>query len=518
MRTKRISSKNLRTSQLGLTLVFALFSAVSGNSQKILDRHVLHDIRIEVSQESWFDSLQTYFNQALNGADNRFLPATVITDGDTLYEVGFRFKGKYSNYGFPGNKKPFRLDFNEFIKGQDFQGLKKLNLHNLAGDPSFLREFMAYDLFAYLGIAAPRVSFTRLYINNVYWGCYEIVEEPDKVFLAHNFGNKNGNLFECVKTSTLSWKGELPAAYPELELKTDSSATAYDNLIEWLDLFNNYYSFNYQQQLSERFDMDSYMRILAADVLINNQDAYWSNGRNYFIYDDLVFGKLRWIPWDYNLSFWDASHAPIPVHSGNVYQPFIYRIYENDYLRKKYLTQFCKLIENEFNDYPFNERSQEVYALIRPAVEEDSMKFYTTYQFYANRTQPVTVSMLRNNIPTDVYLPGLTDLFAKRRTELRKALFAAGCDCDNIEVSDELEGTLFPNPATKSVTIYLEDDISSGRMHIRLSDMSGNILFNEYQTASTGSFQCDISGFSNGVYFVKVESQGKSFTRRLIKY
>ena len=513
---KRNIANFLRQGIPGLLLPFCGFQA---QSQTILDKHTLHEIRITTVEEHWFDSLQVYFDRALNGAGQQFLPATIIADSDTLHEVGFRFKGKYSNYGFPGKKKPFRLDFNKFEKGQHLQGLKKLNLHNLAGDPSFLREFMAYDLFAYLGIAVPRVSFTKLYINNEYWGCYEIVEEPDKVFLEHNFHNKNGNLFECVKTSSLSWKGHSAANYPELELKTDSTSTSWEHLIGWLDLFNHYYTFDYSQQLAERFDMDSYMRILAADVLINNQDAYWSNGRNYFIYDDIDQGKLRWIPWDYNLSFWEASHAPIPVHTGNIYQPFIYRIFENEYLKKSYYTQFCKLIGNEFSDYPFEERSQEMYTLIRQAVEEDPNKFYSTAGFYANRTQAVTVSMLRNNVPTDVNLPGLTELFARRRNELRKALFASGCDCDDLKESVELEGVLFPNPATESVTIYIEDKLNTpvASPRIQLSDINGKLLYDQRETAVAGSFHVDISALNPGIYFVHLEAAGKSFTRKLIK-
>src|SRR6218665_1639078 len=192
------------------TLTMILFVLGVQMHQKISAQQIfssqLHEIRITTNSSTWFDTLQEYYNYALNGADQRYIPIEITLDGTTLQNVGFRFKGKYYNYGFPGKKKPFRLDFNEFVKGQDFQGLKKLNLNNLAGDPSFLLEYIAYHMFRYLGIPVPRTSFCKLYINNFYWGCYEIVEEPDKRFLDENFGQHDGNLFEAIKSTELDRK------------------------------------------------------------------------------------------------------------------------------------------------------------------------------------------------------------------------------------------------------------------------------------------------------------------------
>lgn len=510
----RVKKRSLKCAFTLLTcLVLHPLNAVS---QRIFSPE-LHRIDLKIEEEQWFDSLQVYYDQALNGAKKKFLSVQAVFDGDTLQNVGLRFKGKYSNYGFPGKKKPFRLDFNKFVDAQEFQGLKKLNLHNLAGDPSFLREYMAYDLMRYLGVKASRTSFTELYINGAYWGCYEIAEEPDKQFLKYNFNTKKGNLFECIKTTSLSWNGDHAADYPQLELKTDSTATSWIKLIEWLDLINNYHGIDYQRQLSEQFDMNSYMRILATDVIINNNDAYSSNGRNFFIYDNPEAQKLEWIPWDYNLSFWANAPAPLPKISENYYQPFIYRIVQNKYLKDNYYRLLCHLLDNEYANYPFNQRAESMFNTIREAVEKDTLKFYSNEVFHANLNAPVVVSMLRNNLPTDVYLPGITSLFAKRKNELRKALFIDGCDCDNLKDSKELSAHLYPNPATDHLTIYIENDMSQQQTEVLICDVRGSVIQSLTPLVTGGNITFDVSSFERGVYFIQITSNGKKFTQKWIK-
>jgi spore coat protein CotH len=60
-----------------------------------------------------------------------------------------------------------------------------------------IREKICYNLLRESGVKAPRVSFAKVYLNNVYWGLYSIVEQVDKTFLKENFRNKNGNLYKA---------------------------------------------------------------------------------------------------------------------------------------------------------------------------------------------------------------------------------------------------------------------------------------------------------------------------------
>jgi hypothetical protein len=88
-----------------------------------------------------------------------------------LARVGVRFKGN-SSYNHPGRKKPFRIDFDKFVKDQKIGDISSLSLGNNWGDPSFVREDSFYRLVEALGIPRPRTSYVALYVNGEYFGVH----------------------------------------------------------------------------------------------------------------------------------------------------------------------------------------------------------------------------------------------------------------------------------------------------------------------------------------------------------
>jgi spore coat protein CotH len=507
-----------------ILIVFLFFAAGTGSAQSIFDSSVLHEIRLRFTGASWYDTLAQYYTNAANGAPKQFLPVGIRIDGNDLaYQSGIRFKGEYSYTGFPGKKKPFRIHFNKIKGSQDYQGIKKINLHNLAGDPSFLREYISYGLMRSMGIAASRTAFTKLYINDVYWGCYLIVEEPeDKLFLKNGFGTSSGNLFEAASTTRLSWKGNDPAAYTELKLQTDEQDSTWVKLLQWMDHFNNNFQYNFQQQLYDLFDADQYFKILAADVFLNNWDSYAGNGRNFFIYDDPVSNRLRWIPWDYNLSMWknDLALFPKDANSGYEHKPLVWRIKENKMLKQTYFSIFCSLLNNEFKNYAVEEKTLSAYNLIRQAVEEDTLKFYTNTDFYTNRTGMVTVNMLRNNQPTDVQLPGITALFQARLNALKNELRTNGCDCDKTEKENftQLYATVFPNPSSGNITVYTEQHPEKpALLSVGIFNVLGQQVRSLVVLPSAGKAEISTSELQKGVYYLQLISAGKKAMKVIVR-
>src|SRR5690606_38456292 len=108
----------------------------------------------------------------------------------------------------------------------------------------------------------------------------------DKHFLKAAFGEGLGNLFEPDEASDLSWRGADPAAYDDLKLQTKTNPQAWDNLITWLDLCNNYYEADFAKKLFEEFNVEKYLTVLATEMLFDNWDTYAGNARNFYLYDD----------------------------------------------------------------------------------------------------------------------------------------------------------------------------------------------------------------------------------------
>src|SRR6185369_6252311 len=49
-----------------------------------------------------------------------------------------------------------KVDFNRYVKGQDLHGMRTINLANNFGEPSQVREALAYTVFRAAGVPAPR--------------------------------------------------------------------------------------------------------------------------------------------------------------------------------------------------------------------------------------------------------------------------------------------------------------------------------------------------------------------------
>ncbi|WP_158605872.1 CotH kinase family protein [Taibaiella sp. KBW10] len=494
------------------------FPKKSVQAQSIFEATKLHEIHIAIPTAQWFDTLQQYYDEGLNGSDKKVLPARIVIDGHKLaHDIAIRFKGQYSNYGFPGKKKPFRLHFGKFNSDQDYEGIKKINLHNLAGDPSFLREFVAYDFLNTIGLPASRTAFTRLYINNTYFGCYLIVEEPeDKVFLNRHFQNDKGNLFDAKDNTELKWVNNQAASYPELGLQTKEKNDSWDALIHWLDLFNNYHAFDFQQQFSASFHTSSYLKTLSADVLMDNWDSYAANSRNFFLYDNSPNHQIHWIPWDYNLSFWYKNLSPFPKKSDGSYRPLIARIVNTPYLKNAYFKTLCQLLDQDAAVYPIAAKTTAAFNLIKEAVIADSFKFYSNDDFFRNRDNEVIVKMLRSNVLKEVALPGVVPYFEQRRLRLRKELLQYGCDCDQINKKKGTSYTqVYPNPVTSVLHIYTEDPITS--IDISIYNAIGLTMRHTSLVLSQGKGTVDIQTLPAGIYFITLHTDTAPETIRFIK-
>jgi spore coat protein CotH/PKD repeat protein len=304
-----------KTLLLLLTLFFGLpviFSQKTG--QKIFDNSFVHTIHLEFKQEGFWDSLLVNFEKgeeetvsSEEGGEASipgpipYLLGNVTIDGQLIDSVGIRIKGFTSADAM--TKKPFKIDFNEFVKGKSYDGLKKLNLNNATDDPSMQRDIICYSLFRNIGIPAPRTSFSELYINGKYWGIYQNIEQVDKTFLKGNFSNSKGNLFKNKGWNKLEWEGRADSLYhPPYVLKTNKKNPDWSGFVNFIDVLNNTPDANFEKAIQEVFDVDSYLKILAVDVATANWDSYVEHGRNWYLYEDIKAKKFYWLPWDYNFA------------------------------------------------------------------------------------------------------------------------------------------------------------------------------------------------------------------------
>ena len=125
---------------LGLLSLFCN-RALSQIGVNIFDDTYIHIIQINslenITCEEFHDTLYTIYapEQEARTSDRTYFPSSVTIDRVKVDTIGLRYKGQSTFQGLPTDGKySFKIDFNEFVKGQEFDGLKKLNLNNKEGE------------------------------------------------------------------------------------------------------------------------------------------------------------------------------------------------------------------------------------------------------------------------------------------------------------------------------------------------------------------------------------------------
>ncbi|MFT4534687.1 MAG: spore coat protein H [Saprospiraceae bacterium] len=292
-----------------ILLVFITTVYIFCQGKLIFDDSYVHEIRITSDNENDFwnilstDYLENY----------PFVPyqmASVEMDGELLDSIGVRQKGFASHFSAVGNKKSIKLDFNQFVRGKEYDGLKKINLNNGAGDPSIQRDKLCYDIMNRAGVSSPRTSYSRVFIDDEYWGLYLVVEQIDKTFIKDNFDNSDGNLLKNNGISELSWMGADTVAYQGVfELKTDYKEGAWDDFVGFMDVINETNDNEFEASIGTVFNVERYLKTLTVDVVTSNWDSYLLHGRNFYLYQDRLSERYDWIPWDYNYAMGGVFYA-----------------------------------------------------------------------------------------------------------------------------------------------------------------------------------------------------------------
>ena len=245
------------------------------------------------------------------GIDHQYGRATVTIDGQTVRDVGLRYKGNGTFLvAYDSRKFSFKIDFNEFQDDVEFRGLTKINLHNNITDPSLLREALSYQLFREAGIHCSRVGFAKVRLTVVgtteekSLGLYTLVEQVDKRFLKDRYGSAQGLLLKPSTFGVFRYFGADWAKYEAAYVpKTTASAEQQHRVIEFAKLLHQSDDQTFRAQLESYLDVDQFLRFLVVNVLLSNLDSFLGATQNYYIYLEPQTNRFQFFPWDLDLSF-----------------------------------------------------------------------------------------------------------------------------------------------------------------------------------------------------------------------
>jgi spore coat protein CotH len=365
----------------------SLARAQSDADAALFDDTVVHDIRLTMSSRDW-ESLKEHFQESTR------YPADLRWRDQTVRNIAIRSRGNGSR---SGSKPGLKFDINYYAADRRFLGLKNLVLRNNTQDASNMREFLSMKFFRRMNLAAPRESFTRLYLNDVYMGLYTIVEDIDKDFLAKNLGEDNGWLYEYDFDETnrvpyaFEYLGSDPAKYVPLPFKAQTHETdpRGDVIERFVWTINEAGAAAWRQQMEEYLDLKKFMRHLGIENFLAEEDGITGDygPNNFYVYRRENRNLFMFLPWDKSNTFWETPGYWIfrnirdgaPDHRNRL----VLRALTYDDLEDEYLNALNESADAAAESGWLEARVGEVYDLIRAAATADPTKPYTNDQFEA---------------------------------------------------------------------------------------------------------------------------------------
>ena len=317
--------------------------------------------------------------------------------GESLEDVGLRTRGQFSMRN-SRDKKPWRIDTDSFVDGQEFHNLRALLLLNNIGDSTLLKEKLAYELMYFAGVPASHSAFVELWFDladdgrpPLFWGVYSLVERVDKKYLVTRFGrdSKTGNLYKASHAQRgpmdLVYYGESIEDYPTQDgsyaygKESNVEKADYTDVIELCRVLATTYATpeDFCSALEAVINVDGFLRYMAVVTALANWDSYPNTGNNYYLFNDPVSGRFQWIPWDLT---WDLNPAAPVFETGEFRLVSSAPLYEKTMQVEKYRRQFAAyldlLLRYRFNyDYIYA-RARQLHELIAPAVAQGDRAFY----------------------------------------------------------------------------------------------------------------------------------------------
>ncbi|MDT9720946.1 CotH kinase family protein [Paenibacillus sp. ClWae2A] len=356
------------------------------------------DVNVTIDDADWKSMLESPL-------DKDYKKVSVEVDGNKLDNVGFSTKGnltlKVVSSMKDSDRYSFRLKFDKYDKTQTLLGLDKMVLNNNYSDPSFMREVLHYEALRSIGMDVPMTNYVNLYVNGELVGFYTGVEAVDDSYLERNYGEdyEEGVLYDTDEKSYLQYEEGSDYSTITKDLGTDENKTKLKNFIKTLNDMPE----GKKGDIESVLDVDSALQYIAGNMVFGNYDSYnGDKGHNYMLYSD-ADGKFTVVPWDFNMSFngylggggrgtttgstttnTNATNVTVDepvlgISMENV--PMINNLLAVPEYKEKYLSYV-----NELTDYmeDIQDRITGLADEIRPYVEADPTKFYTTEQFESN--------------------------------------------------------------------------------------------------------------------------------------
>lgn len=274
-------------------------------SNAFFDDTVVQQISLTIDSNDWATLLANYL-------DNTYYHAQFSWNGSVM-DVGLRQHGGATRSPVKPN-----LDVNiaHYEKSQDFLGINFFVLKANNADASNLHELVTMKFYRMMGLPAPREAPAQLYVNGQLFGYFTIIEHEDTNFLARDFGENGGYLYEWENVEPYYFNdlGSDPSVYGQfLDLKTNQNSSDLTNFANMVNAINDSSDADLIAAISPYLNPAYYLEYAAIDNVLANSDGILSDSsgiNNFYLYQFENSTLYTFIPWDEDDTF---SNAQRPI-------------------------------------------------------------------------------------------------------------------------------------------------------------------------------------------------------------
>jgi len=358
-------------------LALAPTPAFAQTADDLFDPGTMQELRLTVNTKDLRDIHANY------GADT-YYRADLQWRNIRVRNAGIRSRGGASRNP---DKLGLRLDFDRYVKGQKFLGMKSFVLKNHWQDGSFVHEWLAMLFFSRMGQPASRESFCRLYINNEFQGLYSIVESVDNAYLSRTIGENNGYLYSYQLQSPFhgEYLGEDLAPYksrfePQSHEK-ETDAMLYLPIHNWLREVDHTDDGVWRDRVEEYVDLAQFVTQAAIENFLAEDDGLLgANGmNNFYLYRAAGTKRHRFLVWDKDGTFLVPDYSIFQRVEDNV---LFRRAFAYPDLRELYFQVLESAARSAAEDGWLEAELVRAAALIAASVEEDKRKPFSTDEFF----------------------------------------------------------------------------------------------------------------------------------------
>ena len=173
-------------------------------------------------------------------------------------------------------------------------------------------------------------------------------------------------------------------------LKTNETEADHSALFRFLDILNNETDESFPTEIEKVLDVDGALRFFAVSTFIVHLDNYLGSAHNYYLYE--VDGRFTILPWDLNEAFGTFNcginrdglvnfyiDEPTAGSLGN--RPLVGRLLSHPSYLETYHGYLNSLLNGPLAAEEIEQDIDQLADLIRPYVELDDSKFFSTTEF-----------------------------------------------------------------------------------------------------------------------------------------